>query len=101
MALPVLISEEPVLTLMQNKWASQLNPLLARPQNNSIILKEIALVTGANTINHKLGNKLQGWKIIRQRAAASVYDTQDTNPMPTLTLTLVSSANVVVDLEVF
>lgn len=84
-----------------NKWASILNPIVSNPANNSLILKNQSLTTGANVINHKLGRILQGWIIVRQRALASVYDTQDTNQMPQLTLNLVSSANVTVDIEVF
>lgn len=87
--------------LMQTAWAEQLDPLIRRPPNNSSILKNVALVTGANVINHGLGRPLQGWTIIRQRAGATVYDTQDSNTMPALTLQLVASAPVTVDLEVF
>lgn len=97
MALPQQLN----LTMMQNQWASQLDPMLRNPLNNAIILKEVSLVTGNNVINTKLGRTLQGWYIVRQRAAASVYDTQDSNTTPNLTLQLVSSAPVVVDLAVF
>jgi hypothetical protein len=99
--LPQFQSDDRTFQMMQNQWAAQINPILANPSNNSLILKDISLVTGSNTINHKLGRKLQGWKIVRQRAAASLYDTQDSNQLADRTLVLVSSANVVVDLEVF
>lgn len=84
-----------------NKWASILNPIVNNPANNSLILKNQALVIGSNVINHKLGRKLQGWKLVRVRAAANIYDNQDFNQMPQLTLYLVSDADVVVDIEVF
>lgn len=87
--------------LQQNSWARVLNPILIKPQNSSSILAKVLLVTGSNVINHKLGAKLQGWNIVRQRAEASIYDDQDNNPMPNLTLILVSTADVSVDLEVF
>lgn len=87
--------------LQQNSWARVLNPILIKPQNSSSILQSVSLVTGANVINHKLGQPLQGWNIVRQRAAASIYDEQDSNPRPNLTLVLVSSADVSVDIEVF
>lgn len=87
--------------IMQNNWARQLNPLLANPANQSIILKNQILVAGTNVINHKLGQKLQGWNIVRKRADASIYDMQDTNQTPQLTLLLVSNNPVVVDIEVF
>lgn len=85
----------------QNKWASQIDPVINNPSNNVIILKDVLLSAGVNTINHKLGRKLQGWRIVRKRAAAEIYDDQDTNQLATLTLVLVSDARVVVDLEVF
>lgn len=82
-------------------WASQLDPILASPQNNSSILKSVPLISGSNVVNHLLGKNLQGWKLVRQRAAATIYDAQDSNQTPALTLVLVSSAPVVVDIEVF
>lgn len=97
MALPQRLT----LTQTQSQWASQLDPIIANPTTNPGILKSISLATGSNAVNHLLGRNLQGWKIIRQRAAASIYDTQDSNPTPQLTLVLVSTAPVVIDLEVF
>ena len=91
----------PELSLMSNSWATQLNPVLAQPMSKGTILKNVTLISGTTTINHTLQRPLIGWQIIRQRASASVYDTQDSNQHPDLTLTLVSSALVVVDLFVF
>lgn len=99
--LPQFQSDDKDFQLMQNAWAARINPLLKNPANNSLILKEVILTTGSNIVNHLLGRKLQGWAIIRKRAAAEIYDTQDANSMPELTLTLTSSANVTVDLMVF
>lgn len=87
--------------LMQTRWAGLLDPLLGNPSVNSLILTEISLAIGSNSVNHTLGRKLTGWRVIRIRSAASIYDTQDSNQMPELTLLLTSSAAVVVDLEVF
>ncbi len=89
------------LQSLQNKWATILNPIIANPTNSTLILKNVNLVAGTNVINHLLGQKLQGWSIVRQRAAASIYDLQDNNQSPQLTLVLSASAPVVVDLEVF
>lgn len=101
MALPIFQSPVKELILLQNSWASQLNPVLANPTTSNLILKSVSLVTGTNTVNHLLGRKLQGWKLTRQRAAASIYDNQDANQSPNLTLILVSDADVVVDIEVY
>ncbi len=89
------------LDQMQSVWASKIEPIISKPQNDSIILKSIPLAVGTNTINHLLGRNLQGWKPTRVRASATLYDLQDTNPTPQLTLVLVASAAVVIDLEVF
>lgn len=89
------------LPLMQTKWASILNPVIANPSANSLILPNISLISGSNVVNHSLGRKLTGWRLVRVRAAVTIYDTQDSNPMPSLTLLLTSNAPVMVDLEVF
>lgn len=100
--LPQFQSDDRVFNQMQQQWASQLNTLLKNPSLQSSILQSIQLSSGDNTINHKLGKKLTGWRIIRQRGVASnFYDKQDDNPRPELTLILNSSAAVSVDLEVF
>ena len=86
---------------MQTSWASLINPAINAPLANGLVLKSIQLVSGVNVINHLLGHKLQGWSIVRKRAAADIYDTQDSSANPALTLTLVSSAPAVVDIYVF
>lgn len=99
--LPIFQTSSKELNLLQTNWASQLNPMLSNPASQSILLKNVPLINGLTVINHRLGRVLQGWKIVRQRAAASIYDTQDSNQNPELTLFLNSSAAVTVDLEVF
>jgi hypothetical protein len=86
---------------MQTVWASAINPVLANPVANGIILKSVSLTTGANTVNHLLGRKLQGWILTRVRSSATIYDTQDSNTRPELTLQLTASGNVTVDIYVF
>ena len=86
--------------LQQNVQAA-LGPLLTNPALNGRVLQGISLLAGPNIINHGLGRKLVGWMIVRQRAASSVYDAQDVNTQPALTLALVVSAPVVCDLYVF
>lgn len=87
--------------LLQTKWKSILDSFVSNPSLNSNILMAQSLVEGSNTINHGLGRKLIGWRMIRVRSSATFYDTQDSNPRPQLTLLLTSSEAVVVDLEVF
>lgn len=100
MALPKFPTDDMALSLLQTQWSSTLNPIISLPQNNSLILTNIIL-SSSSIINHKLGRNLIGWEIIRQRGKAQVYDTQDTNPNPSKTLTLVSSSGISVDLLVF
>lgn len=87
--------------LAQTTWASQLDPLIKNPLNSASRLQNVSLAAGSNTINHLLGRPLQGWYTTRVRASATIYDTQDSNIMPNLTLVLVASAPVVIDLVVF
>ena len=96
-----LLPKKLLWDIAQDRWASILNPLIKNPSNNKSILKNIKLIAGTNVINHGLGAPLQGWNPTRIRASATFYDLQDANQMPDLTLVLVSSANVVIDLEVF
>lgn len=97
MSLPKMLS----FPQMQTTWAQQLDPVIANPLNNSLILKNISLAAGSNTFPHLLGRKLQGWVPTRLRAAVTLYDTQDSSQTPQLTLTLVASAPAVIDLVVF
>ncbi len=86
---------------MQNSWATAINPVLSNPANQSLLLKDVVLAVGDNTINHRLGRKLQGWIVIRKNATADIYDKQSTNQMQELTLILHSSAIATISLEVF
>lgn len=103
--MPVLASfqtSDKTLSLMQSSWATVLNPLLRNPSLDSHILPSVTLsATRPNNISHGLQRKLIGWRIIRLRTSAVVYDTQDANPNPTLTLNLVTSADTICDIEVF
>lgn len=97
MALPQKLSWD----MAQSVWARSIEPVLNNPLNNVVVLSSVQLTAGNNVVNHKLGRNLQGWFITRVRAASTVYDTQDKNQTPQLTLNLNSSANVVVDIAVF
>lgn len=114
LSLPILQAEDKQLNTMQTKWASILNPLLSNPSVNSVILQRVPLTNGTNSINHTLGRKLQGWRIVRRRqflvtgtpTAYDIYDVQDSNQYPDLTLKLTCNQGtgtnpVLVDLEVF
>lgn len=87
--------------MVQTRWSSQLNPVVNNVLVNGTLIRNVALVSGANEVSHKLGRKLQGWMLTRLNGAAVIYDAQDTNSMPQLTLSLVSDAAVTVDIYCF
>lgn len=82
-------------------WGTALNNVLDNEILYGNVLTNQALTTGSNTINHGLGRVLIGWWLVRIRALATVYDTQDSNPTPASTLLLTTSADVTVDIYVF
>lgn len=84
--------------LLQDRWASIINPFLANPLNNQSILKNVALKNGVTVINHLLGQVQQGWFITDINGAAQIYRSA---PFNNLTLTLTSNAAVTVSLGVF
>lgn len=90
-----------IINMIQDNISNIVEPIASAPILDSIILNNIALKTGSNSIPHKLGRTLTGWFIVRQRSAGTVYDTQDTNPNPQTFLRLTASANITVDLFVF
>lgn len=101
MSLPIFQTQSKDISLLQTTWSTSLNPVVNNPINQANVLKNVLITTGTNVINHLLGRKLQGWFIVGQNALASIYDQQETNQSPQLTLVLVSSANVTLQLAVF
>lgn len=99
--LPILNTSDKDLTTVQNTWSQRINPLIRNPSLQSLILPQVALTRGTNTINHRLGRKLTGWRIVRLRGDSFIYDKQDENQMPELTLILETTAAVTVDIECF
>lgn len=84
--------------LANPKWAAELNPVLANPMTNMKIISDVVLINGSTAINHGLQQVQQGWIIVDQQGAASIYRSQ---PLNSLTLTLTSSAAVTVSIGVF
>jgi hypothetical protein len=80
------------------KWSSILNPLLANPLNQVIIVKNVFLKNGSTTFNHGLGRTPQGWFLVDINGSANVYRGASFNE---LTLTLISSAAVTASIGVF
>lgn len=99
--IPILTTKDPELNRVQSNILSGLQPYLVGGLLDGQILKGVSLVSGSNSIAHGLNRTLIGWFIVRQRASATLYDTQDSNPTPTKTLDLTASAAVTVDIYVF
>lgn len=86
---------------LQSNIISALQPVIQNPWMAGRLIPNVELTIGDNTINHGLGQKLQGWSIVRKRATADIYDKQDENKTPALTLILYSSVATTIDLYVF
>lgn len=84
--------------LANPKWAAELNPIIANPMTNLMILKNVSLVNGTNVINHGLGKQQQGWVIVDTQGIANIYRNANFN---STTLSLSSSADVTVSIGVF
>lgn len=89
------------LATVQRNLVRVLQPIFNTPTLGGNLLVNQPLLVGENTINHGLGRQLNGWQIVRQRAQASIWDTQDNNKTPALTLLLNSDTVVHVDIYVF
>lgn len=97
-ALPIYQGVDKNLSILQTAWSAMINPFLSRPTNQMNVLENVSLINGATVIDHKLGRQMQGWTILDINGAASVYRSAPFSP---LTITLTSSAAVVVKLGVF
>lgn len=75
--------------------------LLQKVQLDSLIIQNVVLKPGVNTIQHTLGRNLSGWEIVRQRSQASIWDSQDSCPNPSVNLQLNCDYGVTVDILVF
>lgn len=99
--IPSVQTDDRNVNQLQSNINNSLAPLLNNPVLMGSILTSQALGIGSNTIVHKLNRQLQGWFIVRQRALANIYDTQDSNASPATYLLLTSDAAVTVDIYVF
>lgn len=100
MQLPFFQSSDQILNLLQTKWRSILNPLLANPISSVSILSDIKLNNGTTVIPHKLGRVQQGWFLVDIQGAVTEVPYRSM-PFNELTLTLISNAAVTVSIGVF
>lgn len=96
-----------IINQLQDNTANLLDPVATVVQDSALlagkILPKVKLQASSNTIEHGLNRPIKGWFIVRQRAAASIFDTQDSVPaeQQSVVLKLTSSAIVTVDIYVF
>lgn len=96
--LPQFQDSNTTFQLMQSKWSNLINPVLEDPTNQGTLLKNISIVTGVNNIAHKLGRSPQGWVVVDQTAAITLFRSQ---PFNSTTLTLTASGPATIALWVF
>jgi hypothetical protein len=83
---------------LQQNIQTAVNPVLANPIVNGILLKDISLTSGNNTVDTKLGRQMQGYIITAMKSAyANVYQVSSTD----IQMVLNSSGATTVDLYVF
>ena len=100
MSLALFKTDDQSMTLLQNSWKSSIDPVITNPLTLGILQKNIPLVVGVNSINHKLGRNIQGYVIAGMHGVYSqIFDSPSLNP--SLTLTLNSSVATVIDLYCF
>ena len=98
MSLPIFNGVDKNLSMLQTAWSAMINPFLGRPTNQTNIVSNISLINGVTVVNHLLGRTPQGYFITDINGAATIYRSKPFDP---LTLTLTSSAAVVVSIGVF
>jgi hypothetical protein len=99
-AIPKVLTQNRDVNQLQDNLGKAISDLNNVPFNSGILLQEIDLVVGDNTVYTTLPQVLTGWVITRQGAVSDIYDKQSTNTNPK-TLILNSSAIVTVDVFVF
>lgn len=87
------------LELMQTRWASTLNPLLALPIVAGIQIDNISLVSGVPMpVNHLLSRMPQGWIVTDIDSNAAVWRSA---PFNKSTLVLESNDDVTISIWVY
>lgn len=95
-----IVSKDQDLNLVQDsvaELADKISPLCF----SFSLLGPIKLVTGSNSIAHKLQTKLRGWVVVGRNSGAVIFDEQATNKFPQTYLKLNASSAVTVTLLVF
>lgn len=93
-------SDDDTLRQVQDASDAIFQIIATKPILDGRLIQNVTVNTQA-TVNHGLSRQLIGWLIVRKRNSEGVWDTQDSNPTPSSTLTLESSGSTTIDLWVF
>lgn len=85
------------LDQLQTRWKQVLDPISDNTLLKGRQVRDVALQTGVNVIDHRLGRQPQGWLIIDLNANATVYRSGWSD----LTITLTASGPCTVSLYIF
>jgi hypothetical protein len=81
----------------QDAVANVLVPVSKNPLIDGVLLENVVLTSGDNTISHTLSRQIRGWLIVDKQGAADIYRTGWSDKF----LNLHATANVTVNLWVF
>lgn len=100
MQLPFVKTDDQSLMLMQTRWQSIINPVLALPILDGRLINNIPIQIGLNYIDHKLGRKQRGWIVADVDFTSQIYR-DPSRPLNDKTLYLISDQACTLALWVF
>ena len=95
MTLPAYRRTFPTETAARNieqAVANTLDPIVAIPWMGGVLLEDVSLTSGANTIDHKLGREIRGWFVVRIQGATATYPVETASDSTSLSLTIGANA---------
>lgn len=86
---------------LQDNIQAVLEPLIRDPFMDGVILKDISLINtlAGQHINHGLGRKPQGFIVVSQDRAASIYWKQSSNTTPDKTIWMFTNSPIPVNVN--
>jgi hypothetical protein len=89
------------LVQLQSNIEAALSQFLVIPIMNGVLLENIELAVGDNSITHKLGRTVKGYIVTRVSAACDIYDKISTDTKLDQQFTLNSSSACTISIWVF
>lgn len=96
-------SDNPEVRVLDQRLLAIFNSIIKNPLlNTPTVVKSILLSSGVDTpVNHGLGRVVTGWIIIDKNGSGDVYQSTTTNPIPTASIILKSTATITVSILFF